>query len=61
MQILTRSPNEAIAIGTTITVKVIAVEGQQVRIGIAAPREVRVRRGELPPLPAPSPPHGHSR
>jgi len=46
MLILTRKKGEAIAIGDNIQVQVLNVKGGQVRIGIDAPREVRVNREE---------------
>ena len=47
MLILTRRVGEAIQIGQDITVTVLAIKGNQVRVGIAAPREVEVHRGEV--------------
>ena len=46
MLILTRKKGEAIAIGDNIQIQVLNVKGGQVRIGIEAPREVRVNREE---------------
>ena len=45
--ILTRRPGEAIVIDEHITVRVLGVEGERVKIGVDAPREVRVVREEL--------------
>lgn len=47
MLILTRRPGETIHIGDDITVTVLAVKGQQVRYGIAAPKETPVHREEV--------------
>lgn len=47
MLILTRRVGEAVIIGDDVTVRVIEVRGMQVRIGIDAPREVRVDREEV--------------
>jgi carbon storage regulator len=47
MLILTRLPGEAIVIGDNITITVLAVNGKQVRMGIAAPRSVAVHRDEV--------------
>lgn len=47
MLILTRKPPQQIMIGTDIVVSILEVKGQQVRIGIAAPKNVRVDRDEV--------------
>ncbi|RYL93676.1 carbon storage regulator CsrA [Sporolactobacillus sp. THM19-2] len=47
MLILTRKPGESIRIGEQIKVKVVAVDGDQVKIGIEAPREVDINRSEV--------------
>lgn len=47
MLVLARKPNEAIVIGDQITVTVLEVRGNQVRLGIEAPKEVPVLREEL--------------
>jgi carbon storage regulator len=47
MLILTRKPTESITIGSDITVVVLGINGNQVRIGIAAPRDVTVHREEV--------------
>ena len=47
MLILTRKPTESITIGSEITVVVLGIKGNQVRIGIAAPRDVTVHREEV--------------
>ncbi|GAC1499845.1 MAG: hypothetical protein NVS1B14_03500 [Vulcanimicrobiaceae bacterium] len=51
MLILTRKVNEAIEIGENVTVVVIAIEGDQVRLGIDAPREVAVQRDNVRSVP----------
>lgn len=47
MLILTRRIGETLMVGETIEVRVLAVKGNQVRIGIVAPPEVSVMREEL--------------
>lgn len=47
MLVLTRRVNERIVIGGDITVTVLEVRGDQVRLGIDAPREVEVLREEI--------------
>lgn len=47
MLILTRRNGETILIDDGIEVTVLAVTGNQVRIGIAAPQDVSVRREEI--------------
>lgn len=47
MLVLSRRPEEAIVIGDDIVVRVNLVQGNQVRLGIAAPADVRIRRLEL--------------
>jgi carbon storage regulator len=45
--ILTRRPSEVIVLNDDIRITVIAVNGMQVRIGIAAPKDVSVHREEI--------------
>ncbi len=47
MLILTRRVQEALCINDDITVTVLSVKGNQVRLGIEAPREVEVHREEI--------------
>ena len=47
MLILTRRNGETLMIGDDITVTVLSVKGNQVRIGVNAPTDVRVDREEV--------------
>ena len=55
MLILSRKLGEAISLPELgITIEVVAVKGSRVQLGINAPREVAIRRGELPPVASPN-------
>lgn len=47
MLVLTREHGEAIVVGDDITVTVVSILGDKVRLGIDAPREVTVDRSEV--------------
>ena len=47
MLILTRRVGETLMVGDDVTVTVLGVKGNQVRIGINAPKDVSVHREEL--------------
>jgi carbon storage regulator len=47
MLILTRRVGETVVIGNDVTVTVLGVKGNQVRLGVNAPREIAVHREEI--------------
>ncbi|MCK1986494.1 carbon storage regulator CsrA [Lysinibacillus fusiformis] len=47
MLVLSRKKDESIMIGDQIEVKILAVEGEQIKIGIVAPKTVKVHRSEV--------------
>ena len=47
MLVLSRKSGEEIRIGDNIVVSVIRTQGQRVRLGIVAPRNIAIRRQEL--------------
>lgn len=47
MLVLTRKPEQSLRLGDNITVTVLAIEGDRVKLGIEAPRAVSVLRQEL--------------
>lgn len=51
--ILTRKVGQSIRIGDDVVVYVKAIEGSHVHLMTLAPRDVRITRGELAPLPNP--------
>jgi carbon storage regulator len=55
MSIVTRRPGETILIGDDIEVTVVAIESNQIRVGIHAPKDVKILRDELLDDESPSP------
>jgi carbon storage regulator len=49
MLVLSRKPGEQLRIGDNIVVTINRVSGDKVSVGIEAPRNVKVMRGEIPP------------
>ena len=47
MLVLTRKSGEAITVGDEITVTVLEIRGNQVRLGIQAPHDIAIHRKEL--------------
>ena len=47
MLVLTRKLGEVIRVGDTVTVRILEVKGNQVRLGVEAPTEVRIYREEV--------------
>lgn len=47
MLVLTRKKNESIMIGDSIEIKVLAIEGEQIKLGIIAPKHIDIHRKEI--------------
>ena len=47
MLILTRKVGESVVIGDDVTVTVMAIKGNQIRLGVNAPRDMAVHREEI--------------
>ncbi len=50
MLVLSRCESEQLVLGENIELTVVAISGNQVRIGIKAPSTIAIRRSELEPL-----------
>ena len=48
MLVLSRKKNESIVINDNITIQVLQIKGKQIRLGISAPGNMKILRGELP-------------
>lgn len=49
MLVLSRKLNQSIVIGSNVKIQVLKISGSTVRIGIEAPSDVKILRGELAP------------
>ena len=47
MLVLTRQPSESIRIGEKVTVVILGFQGNQVRLGVQAPKDIPVHREEV--------------
>ena len=55
MLVLRRKVGEKIILADVITITVLAIEGERVKLGIDAPAPVSIVRGELVDIPKPTP------
>lgn len=51
MLVLSRTKGTAITLGDDIEIEVIAIQGNQVKLGIRAPQEIEILRSELRTIP----------
>lgn len=47
MLVLTRKPKEVIKIGNDIELTVLSIDGDQVKLGISAPKDIEIHRKEI--------------
>jgi len=47
MLVLTRKPEQSIVVGSEIEITILEVRGEQVRVGIRAPRAIPIHRKEI--------------
>lgn len=47
MLVLTRKPHESLVINDNIVITVVEIQGERIRLGIEAPKEVPIFRGEV--------------
>lgn len=48
MLVLSRKRNESIVIGDVMTVTVLEIHGERVKLGVMGPKDIRVQRKEVP-------------
>jgi carbon storage regulator CsrA len=60
MLILTRKTDQGIVFSGNVTIRILSVDGERVKIGIDAPRSVQVLREELVTVPANGNGNGHA-
>jgi carbon storage regulator len=54
MLVFSRKPNQQIVIGNQTVVTVLSVRGDRVKLGVASPLDVPIRRSEIAPHAAPT-------
>ena len=47
MLVFTRAPDDEIVIGNDIRIRILAIHGSTVKLGITAPRQITIHRGEV--------------
>jgi carbon storage regulator len=60
MLVLSRKEGERLVIGENVIITVNRISGNRITLGIDAPRDVRIVRGELEPLPGSQPANSQS-
>lgn len=54
MLVLTRKVGQRVLLDDTVEIEVIAIQGNRIRLGIVAPEDVKILRGELRPHDGPT-------
>lgn len=54
MLVLSRKVGERVLIDDAVEIEVLSIQGNRIRLGIVAPDEVKILRGELKPLDGPT-------
>lgn len=47
MLVLTREEGEAFSVGEEVSIQILAISGNQIRLGIDAPRHIKIHRAEV--------------